>query len=175
MVRLAIEGFVLRPLQAGDLPALKRIWADAQVMRFLPSQGRPLAEDEVRERLHAFVRHWESHGYGVWAVVAEDTGDLAGYCGFRYLEKMREVELLYGLAPAYWGRGIASAAVKAVLAWARDREELARLMAMVSPGNIASRRVLEKAGFHFEKRTRAFDLEVLYYGAGDSTSDGADA
>ncbi len=42
---------------------------------------------------------------------------MIGYCGLRYLNKLDEVEVLYSLAKAYWGRGIATQAVKASISY----------------------------------------------------------
>jgi ribosomal-protein-alanine N-acetyltransferase len=90
---------------------------------------------------------------------------MVGYCGLRYLNEMNEVEVLYGLAKPYWGRGIATQAAKATVAYGFNVANLDKLIAMALPNNLASRRVIEKAGLQYEKSIHMFNLDVLYYSA----------
>ena len=66
----------------------------------------------------------------------------------------RSAELGYWLGEAYWGRGLATEAVRGVVEWAFASFDLARIYAGVLVWNPASARVLEKAGFQFEARLR---------------------
>lgn len=66
----------------------------------------------------------------------------------------RSAEIGYWLGKAYWGRGLATAAVRATTEWAFDRFDLCRIDAAVFDGNPASARVLEKAGYLLEGRLR---------------------
>jgi RimJ/RimL family protein N-acetyltransferase len=76
------------------------------------------------------------------------------------------VEIGYGLAAPYRGRGFGSEVVAAMSDWLLDRPGMSLVRARTSPGNIASRRVLEKAGF---VAVRAGDDEVLYERRPDGT------
>jgi ribosomal-protein-alanine N-acetyltransferase len=67
------------------------------------------------------------------------------------IEGHPEVELGYRVAAAWWGRGIATEMASALVAVARDRLGLADLVAFTLPYNLASRRVMEKAGFTYER------------------------
>ncbi len=67
----------------------------------------------------------------------------------------RSAELGYWLAPEAWGRGLATAAVSAIVPWAFEALGVVRVWAAVFDGNVASARVLEKCGFAFEGRHRA--------------------
>jgi putative AdoMet-dependent methyltransferase len=162
---LQIDGFTMRPLQLEDLDALAAIWADPEVTRFLPSQGNPISRENSEKALRAFIEHWQQQGYGIWAIVESRSSQMVGYCGLRYLEEFNEVEVLYGLAKAYWGRGIATQAAKAAVAYGFNVSHLDKLIAMALPDNLASRRVIEKAGLQYEKRIHIFNLEALYYSA----------
>ena len=88
---------------------------------------------------------------------------MIGYCGLRYLDELNEVEVLYGLAKAYWGKGIATQAALAAISYGFNVANLDRIIAMAKPANQASRRVIEKAGLKYEKQIHIFNLEVLYY------------
>ncbi|MBD2259566.1 GNAT family N-acetyltransferase [Pseudanabaena sp. FACHB-2040] len=161
---LQIDGFKMRPIQVSDLDALAAIWADPEVTCFLPSQGVPISRENTEKALQSFISHWQQRSYGVWAIV-ENTSpfEMVGYCGLRYLSELGEVEVLYGLARDYWGRGIATQAVRASISYGFNVANLDRIVAMVMPDNQASRRVIEKAGLHYEKQIHKFNLDALYY------------
>lgn len=160
---LQIDGFTMRPLQLSDLGALAAIWADPEVTRFLPSRGVPIAREKAEKSLQAFMQHWQQRGYGVWAIVENGSSQMVGYCGLRYLDELNEVEILYGLAKAYWGRGIATQAALAAVTYGFNVAQIDKLIALALPENIASRRVIEKAGLQYEKPIEIFNLDVLYY------------
>lgn len=134
---LHIDSFTMRPLQSRDLDAIATIWADPEVTRFLPSRGVPIPREGAEKSLKSFVEHWNRRGYGIWAIVENTSSQMVGYCGLRYLDELSEVEILYGLARAYWGREIATQAVRASVFYGFNIANLERLIAMVLPDNIA--------------------------------------
>ena len=160
---LQIDDLTMQPLKLSDLDALAAIWADAEVTRFLPSRGIPISRENTEKSLKSFVRHWQQRGYGIWAIRENRSSQMIGYCGLRYLDELDEVEILYGLASAYWGRGIATKAAKAAIDYGFNMANLDRVIAMALPDNLASRRVIEKAGLKYEKEIHIFNLDVLYY------------
>ncbi len=160
---LQIDGFIMRPLQISDLDALTAIWATPEVTRFLPSREVPILRENAEKSLQSFTEHWQQRGYGIGAVIESASSQMIGYCGLRYLDEMDEVELLYGLSKSYWGRGIATQAAKATVAYGFNVANLDKLIAMALPDNLASRRVIEKAGLQYEKQIQMFNLDVLYY------------
>lgn len=160
---IPISGLIMRPLQSSDLDSLTTIWADPKVTRFLPSRGIPIPRERVEQSLTSFIDHWKNRSYGVWAIVEDVSSKMIGYCGLRYLNELNEVEVLYGLAKAYWGKGIATQAALAAIAYGFNVANLDRIIAMALPDNQASRRVIEKAGLKYEKQIHIFNLEVFYY------------
>jgi len=110
MTSLATDRLVLRPFDAGDAEAHARLYADPEVTRWL-GDG-PWYGEAARERsalsLRRFAEHWDAHGWGVWAVTDGRTGEVMGQCGLKYLQIGPEgtppdVEVLYALAPRFWG------------------------------------------------------------------------
>ncbi|MEO1298822.1 MAG: GNAT family protein [Cyanobacteria bacterium J06636_16] len=131
--------------------------------RFLPSRGAPIPKEKVAKSLQSFVEHWQEHGYGIWAIVKDESSPMVGYCGLRYLADLDDVEILYGLAKAYWGRGITTQAAKAAIAYGFNVADLDKVIAMAFPENQASRRVMEKAGLRYEKQIRIWRFNAVYY------------
>lgn len=160
---LQLDGFAMRPIQFSDLDVLTAIWADPEVTRFLPSQGIPISRENTEMSLQSFVEHWQQKGYGIWAIIDNASFEMIGYCGLRYLSELDEVEVLYGLDREYWGRGIATQAVRASISYGFNKAALDRVVAMVLPDNQASRRVTNKAGLRYEKEIHIFNLDALYY------------
>ena len=157
------DNFTMRPIQISDLEDLVKIWADPEVTRFLPSQGLPISREDTAKSLQSFVEHWQQKKYGVWAIVERGSSQTIGYCGLRYLNQLDEVEVLYGLAKAYWGKGIATKAAKAAVEFGFEIINLDRVIAMALPDNVASIKVINNVGLQYEKQIHMFGLEVLYY------------
>ena len=160
---LPIDGFTMRPLQASNLDALAEIWSDPEVTRFLPSRGIPISREKTEKSLTSFLKHWQQRGYGIWAIIENCSSPMIGYCGLRYLDELDEVEILYGLAKTYWQRGITTKAAKATISYGFNVASLDKIIALALPENLASRRVIEKAGLQYQKLIQIFNLDALYY------------
>ncbi|MEC4814275.1 MAG: GNAT family N-acetyltransferase [Scytonema sp. PMC 1069.18] len=160
---LQIDDFTMRPFQISDLDALAAIWSDPVVTQFLPSRGARISRENVEKALISFIEHWNTYGYGVWAIEENLSSQMIGYCGLRYLDEMNDIEVLYGLAKDYWGRGIATKAVKAAIDFGLSKSGLRRIIALALPENRASVRVMEKAGFEYEKKIHCFGLDGICY------------
>jgi RimJ/RimL family protein N-acetyltransferase len=154
---------LLRPFAANDLDDYTRlIFADAEVMRYLPQ--RDLAPRDRAERTIAvFTERWGENHFGVWAVTDKVTGEFIGHCGLGPVPEAGEIEVLYALGQAYWGRGIATEAARASVHFGFEQANLDRLIALAVPENIASRRVMEHLGFAYEKDAQYFGLDLVQY------------
>jgi RimJ/RimL family protein N-acetyltransferase len=148
---LETERLLLRPWRpAEDLDALAALNADPAVMRWV-TPNRPLRREETADFLDWAVRHWDEHGFGLWAVVPRDEG--AGCIGFAGLAIpsflpaiLPAVEVGWRLAPAWWGRGLATEAARASVAFGFERLGLRLIVSVVDARNERSLRVAEKLG-----------------------------
>jgi ribosomal-protein-alanine N-acetyltransferase len=156
------EHLLLRQFTAADLELYSEcIFADPDVTRFLPK--RDISPRERAERvLKYFGEHWQKHGFGDWAVTDKADGQLIGHCGLNFVPEAGEVEVEYALAKAYWGRGIATEAARASLRYAFETLKLERVIALADPKNIASWRVMEKAGLTYQKEVFFFGMQLVY-------------
>lgn len=139
------ERLVLRPWAEDDVDALYQLWIDPDVRRYLWDDvviGRDVVTDAVRAHFETV----EAHGIGWWAIHNADEEPLIGFCGFRSLDDMQEIEIVYGLAPAYWGRGLVTEAARAALdyLWAIGHTHV---YAQTDPPNLKSIAVLRRLGF----------------------------
>jgi ribosomal-protein-alanine N-acetyltransferase len=157
------ERLLLRQFTPADLDAYaERIFADPEVTRFLPRRDIPPRERAGRV-LKYYGEHWHKHGYGNWAVADRIDGQLIGHCGLNFVPEAGEVEVEYSLAKAYWGRGIATEAARASVRFGFETLRLERIIALAAPQNIASRRVMEKAGLSYQREVFFFGMKLVYY------------
>lgn len=96
--------------------------------------------------MRAGIESFDRHGFGFWGVREKTREDLVGFGGFRFVEPTPDVEILYGIAPPLWGRGYATEAARALLAWAFRQTDLPMIFAGADAPNRASFRVMEKLG-----------------------------
>jgi ribosomal-protein-alanine N-acetyltransferase len=99
----------------------------------------------------------------VWAVVDKASGALVGQCGLNRLPDGSDVELLYALARAEWGRGLATEAGRAALEHGFQSVGLRRIVAVTRPEHAASRRVMERLGMAYEGGRELFGMHVVCY------------
>ncbi len=124
--------------------------ADPAVMATL---GGVRSREETVGFLDRLVEHWRVHGFGLWLLSSREDGAFVGRGGLLTveLEGRAEVELAYALAAPWWGRGLATELARWSVRLAFEVLEVPSLICLTLPTNHASRRVMEKAGFRFEK------------------------
>jgi ribosomal-protein-alanine N-acetyltransferase len=133
----------LRPIGSEDLDDLHRLWIDPDVRRYL-WDDLVISRERAAETVDALVASAREHGVGIWCVLGKAGSELQGFCGFRFLPDSPEIELLYGLDPAHWGKGLATEASRAALTWAFATLAPARIVAGADPPNRASFAVMER-------------------------------
>lgn len=134
------------PDDADDLFAL---FSDPEVMRYwsrAPMRERGEAEGLIGEMLEAFERRELLN----WVIATPDDRAVGTCTLFRFDPRHRRAEVGYALRSDHWGRGLASEAVSLAIDWALRTLDLHRVEADIDPRNDASRRVLERLGFHSE-------------------------
>jgi RimJ/RimL family protein N-acetyltransferase len=144
---LRSERLGFRSWSPRDFELARGLWGDPEVTRWI---GGPFTEVQVRERLAREMETEKSVGVQYWPVCLLATEEHVGCCGLRpYKLEERIFALGFHLRPAYWGRGIAGEAARAVLEHAFSDLGVAALFAGHNPGNDPSRRLLGKLGFKY--------------------------
>jgi [ribosomal protein S5]-alanine N-acetyltransferase len=149
---LETSRLILRPFQEDDIGCLAELMANHDFMRF--SLG-PYTRDKTQTVLEKFLS-WNQAGLpSQFVVILRRNTELIGYCGFLHwqIDGTDEVEIGYRLHPDYWNRGLATEAARAVRDHAFRDLRLPRVISLIHPDNIASRRVAEKIGMRIEKQT----------------------
>jgi RimJ/RimL family protein N-acetyltransferase len=145
------DRLTLRGHRAEDLHECAAMWGDPVVTRHVG--GRPFSEEEVWSKLLRYVGHWSLLGFGYWVVRDRASGRFVGEVGFA--DFRRDITPSFDGAPeAGWvllpwahGRGLATEAVGAAIAWLETHGGRVRTVCMIDPGNAPSIRVALKCGF----------------------------
>jgi [ribosomal protein S5]-alanine N-acetyltransferase len=146
---LETKRLILRLFRAEDIDVMAQLFANPDFMRF--SLG-PYTPEQTQNVLQKFSAWNQASLPSPFAVVLRENNQLLGYCGFlHHGELPNEVEIGYRLDPKYWNRGLATEASRAVRDHAFSDLRLPRVISLIHPENIPSRRVAEKNGMKVEK------------------------
>ena len=148
------ERLHLRRHRMDDFPACTAMWANPLVTKYIG--GKPATGEETWARMLRYAGHWAMLGFGYWAVLERSTGRLVGELGFA--DGRRDIvpplpvpELGWALAASAHGKGYATEAVRAALAWGDLR--WSSTTCLIGLANVPSMRVADKCGFREQTRT----------------------
>lgn len=146
---------ILRGHRRADFAACAAMWADPDVVRHIG--GRPFTAEESWSRLLRYAGLWPLLGFGYWAAIDRANGDFIGELGFAEFRRdidppLDAPEIGWAFVSRVHGRGFASEAVGAIVEWADRHLAAARTACIIGPGNAASVRVAEKAGYRAARR-----------------------
>lgn len=149
---------VLRAFTLDDVDAMYQLMTVPQVIRYVGNTPAQSPQDTL-DYLHQHpLRDYQVYGYGRFACIWKETGQVIGFSGIKYLEDIQETELGYRFLPEFWGRGLATEAGQAVIQFAQALG-LKRLVAVIHPDNVGSQHVAVKLGFEFEGTTELSVIE----------------
>jgi ribosomal-protein-alanine N-acetyltransferase len=153
---------VLQRMRAEDLDELVRMHTDAQVMATLGGVRSPA---ETVEWLGRHLEHWRQHGFGLWMVRERQTGRFAGRGGLHHvtIDDHDEVEVGYSFLAEFWGCGLATELARESVRVAFAVLHLPELVCFTMPTNRASQRVMQKAGFRYQRDGTYKDLPHVFY------------
>ena len=139
------------PLDRSNFDDLCRMHNDPRVMA---TMGGLRPDDESAGFIDDVERLWRDHGYGLWFLREKATGAFAGRGGLLHTDigGADEVELGYTFMPEFWGRGLATEFAIEAVRLAFEVFKLDNIVCFTLTTNSASQRVMEKAGFQFERR-----------------------
>ena len=114
--------------------------------------GQPITRKQCEEWLKVTQANYAKRGYGMFALEMRETGTVVGFAGLVHPGGQVEAEVKYAFLRTDWGVGLATEAVPRLLAYGAATHGLHRIIATVASENLASQRVLAKAGMAQEQR-----------------------
>ena len=153
---------VLRRPQSTDWDDFARMHQNPKVMATL---GGLWTEDKLRAWFEKVLAHWEKHQFGWWMARDLESGVFLGRGGLATMtvDGRNEVEVGYGFLPEFWGRGLATELARESVRVGFGALRLPELVSFTLVSNLASRRVMEKVGFRYERDFVYFDLPHVLY------------
>jgi RimJ/RimL family protein N-acetyltransferase len=152
----------LRLFAERDVDALAAMYADAETMRYV-GEGKTFNRHETWRAVSSMLGHWLLRGYGMWAVELKGTGEMIGRAGFLNPEGWPGFELGWMIAKPYWGRGYATEAAEAALAYAYRDLDKPRVISLIRRDNFPSIRVAEKIGAQLDGEVEVLGAPALVY------------
>ncbi len=159
---LETSRLILREFRRDDADALARVISDPETMRFYPA---PYDRKGVEGWISRNMRRYAEEGHGLWAMVLKADGELIGDCGLtvQAVDGANEVEIGYHVRRDQWGQGLATEAARACRDYGFARLPVERLISLIRPQNLPSRRVAEKNGMTVWKEVVWRNLPHLVY------------
>jgi len=151
MLILETERLLLRPITTDDAPFVLTLLNEPSFLRFIGDKKVRNLEDARQYLLNGPIASYERHGFGLLLVSLKDSNTPAGMCGLLKREELPDPDIGFAFLPAYWNKGLAFEAATAVMNDARERLKLTKILAIVSPDNDASIKLLERLGLSFQR------------------------
>jgi len=150
--------FLLRAIRPDDAADWYRYLGDREVTELTSSDYDSQAE--VDWIIRRFQESFREKTAMRWAIARRDDGVMIGDCGYNHFDwRHRSAVIGYTLSKDYWGRGVMTNAVNAMLRWGFEQLDLNRIEATTNPLNLRSARVLEKHGFVREGTLRDYRFD----------------
>jgi RimJ/RimL family protein N-acetyltransferase len=145
---------LLRPSTESDVPAIREIYSEPDIRRWMGWDDRLPDEAEARANIARAAQAWREGTWAVFRIVDAATDEMVGGVNLRFAE-WQIAEVSYLVRASARGRGLATRAVLLVARWAFDELGIQRIELRAHADNAASRRVAERVGFTFEGVERA--------------------
>ena len=150
MTILETERLVIRKLSTDDAEFIVELLNQPSFLRYIGDKGVRDNVDAVQYIQTGPVASYERFGFGLYLVELKETGVPIGICGLLKRDSLPDVDVGFAFLPAYWSQGYALESAAAVMTYGREVLGLRRIVAITSPDNDASIRLLEKIGLRFE-------------------------
>lgn len=148
---LETERLVLRRLSTGDSAFILGLVNEPSWLRFIGDKGVATLEDAERYIRNGPLEMYARLGFGLYLVELKESGVPIGICGLIKRETLEDVDLGFAFLPRFWGNGYAFESASATLSFGKRALGLSRIVAITSPDNVRSVKLLERLGFRFER------------------------
>jgi RimJ/RimL family protein N-acetyltransferase len=149
----------LRYLTSHDAAFILQLLNEPDFIRNIGDRGIRTVEDAKRYIQSSPVTGYQKSGYGLYLVELKEAATRIGVCGLLKRDYLQDVDVGFALSAPFRGKGYAFEAAEAVMRHGREVLGLRRIVAITSPDNHASIKVLQRLGLQFERRLQAPDVD----------------
>ena len=159
-IEIRTKNLQLRLLKEEDINYLTELNSDPEVRQFFPDgiQNR----EQTETRMNEFISWYEKNGLPCFSIFLLESKEFVGRCGFGPVET-GEIEVGYLLHKKFWGQGLATEALSALLVWAQKHIKAEYIIAFAPIDHIASQCVMQKCGMEHYKNDLAHGVQCCFY------------
>jgi RimJ/RimL family protein N-acetyltransferase len=151
------ERLILRRLTVEDGEFILELLNDPSWLRFIGDKGIRTVDEARDYILKSLVAMYERLGFGLYLTELKGEGVPIGICGLIKRDSLEDVDIGFAFLPKFRRKGYAYESASAVMAYGKRTFGLHRIVAITSPDNDGSARLLEKLGFNFERMVKLSD------------------
>jgi RimJ/RimL family protein N-acetyltransferase len=159
-MKLETERLELRSATLADAPHLQALFSNPEVLRYLPPRPA-ITLEQAEQAIERRMKMEAELGYAPFIIVKKDGDEFIGSGGVVPVKDAPDVEIAYHFLPSAWGRGHATEAATAILAFGFEGAGLKEIIGLAFPDNVASWRVLEKVGMRYVGTATYYGIEGL--------------
>ncbi|HSE36696.1 MAG TPA: GNAT family N-acetyltransferase [Blastocatellia bacterium] len=156
---LETQRLILRRLSDDDAEFILQLVNEPSFKKNIGDKGVRSIADALQYIETGPVASYDRFGFGLYLVVLKETGASIGICGLIKRESLEDVDVGYAFLPSFWSKGYAVEAASAVVSYGKQVFGLSRIIAITTPDNAGSIKVLEKLGLRFERMIRLSEDE----------------
>jgi len=151
MIIVETERLLIRRLSPDDAPFILTLLNEPSFIRYIGDKGVRNLDDARRYIADGPVKSYEVNGFGLYLVQLKANGERIGMCGVLKRDTLPDPDVGFAFLPAYWNQGYAFESTSAVMNHAQQDFGLKRILAITSPDNEASEKLLGKIGLRFDR------------------------
>jgi RimJ/RimL family protein N-acetyltransferase len=151
VVILSTQRLLLRELSEADAAFMLELLNEEPFLLHVGDREVRTLADAAAYILNGPVASYEKFGFGLYAVELKESGVPIGICGLLKRDSLDDVDIGFALLQKFWGRGYAYESAAAMMDYGWNKVGLNRIVAITTPENLASAKLLEKIGLRFER------------------------
>ena len=150
MTVLKTDRLIIRRLTLDDAEFILKLLNEPSFLRYIGDKGVRNLEDAIRYLQTGPLASYERFGFGQFLVELKESSLPIGMSGLIKRDTLPDVDIGFAFLPDYWSQGYALEAAAALMNYGRETHGLRRIVAITSPDNYASMKLLGKLGLRFE-------------------------
>ena len=155
MIVLETERLILRRLDpTADAEFILRLLNEPSFLHYIGDKGVRTLGDAQRYIIDGPVKSYETNGFGLCKVELKNDATPIGMCGLVKRDTLPDADIGFAFLEAYWNKGYAHESAAAIMKHAREILGIKHVLAITTPDNEASGKLLEKIGLRFDRLTK---------------------
>lgn len=156
------DRLVLREITTNDAPFILALLNTDGWLQYIGDRNVRTIADAEKYITERFIKSYFDHGFGLYLVALKSNNASIGMCGLIKRESLEDVDIGFAFLPEFTGLGYAYEAALATLKLASGTLNLKRILAITTPDNTSSIKLVEKIGLQFEKKILFEEKEELF-------------